>query len=128
MTVALCQCIRCERYLARNRAADGTDPQLCVHCTEIENRGMFDDLKIPPGIPLARIRGTLQDPIAIEVLALLVEECGEVAQRVGKINRWGWEADFEGRRSDTSSRSSSATSSRTWCSPTSTGSSASTKS
>jgi hypothetical protein len=48
------------------------------------------------GIPLAEIRGTLTDPKDLELLALLAEECSEVIQRVCKIIRWGWKADFHG--------------------------------
>ncbi len=77
--------MRCEKYLTQNRVEFSSNPkhQCCeACCTE--------------GIPLAKIRGGLQDPLSIETLALMAEECGEVVQRIGKILRWGWEADFEG--------------------------------
>lgn len=90
--VARCQCITCERYLTRNRAQDGSDPQVCVECRD---NGLFRDLA-GPGIPLAKIRGTLTDALDLEVLALIAEECSEVVQRIGKTIRWGWDADFDG--------------------------------
>ncbi len=84
MTVALCQCIKCARYLARNRLDDNTwINNVCELCAN-------------GGIPLAQIRGTLSDPLSIELLALLSEECGETTQRNSKIMRWGWDANFEG--------------------------------
>ena len=82
---ALCQCIRCFKYLAQNRLDDGSFLGNC--CTECAG---------PNALPLAVLRGGMQDPVALELLALLTEECGETSQRVGKILRWGWEADFEG--------------------------------
>ncbi len=81
---AKCQCLRCLRYLAQNRLEDeSVANNYCSEC-------------YVGGLPLAKIRGTLTAPLDLEVLALLVEEGGEVAQRVGKITRWGWEADFAG--------------------------------
>jgi hypothetical protein len=77
---ALCQCVGCLKYLATNRT-----PTTTQHCTECGG-----------SMPLASIRGTLTDPLSIECLALISEECAEVQQRIGKILRWGWDADFEG--------------------------------
>lgn len=82
---ALCQCVKCERYLAHNRLDDTSYLNSC--CVECAG---------PSAIPLAKIRGTLQGPRSLEVLALLSEECAEVIQRKEKITRWGWDADFEG--------------------------------
>lgn len=82
---ALCQCTRCFKYLARNRDpnSESRHKHECAEC-------------LPKGIPLAQLRGTLVDPKMIELLALLAEECAEVTQRIMKIFRWGWDADFEG--------------------------------
>lgn len=95
---ALCQCLKCHRYLATNRLDGGS--WLNNHCVECTGSG---------GLPLATLRGTLTDPNTLEILALISEECaeiveaadiskaaGRVIQRVNKIIRWGWEADFEG--------------------------------
>ncbi len=87
---ALCQCVRCLRYLAVNRTADTTAPQLCVDCHP------YSDGSGDVGIPLAEIRGPLTVPLDAEVIALVDEEAGEVIQRSGKIRRWGWKADFGG--------------------------------
>lgn len=82
---ALYQCIKYKRYLAKNRLNDASWlNNCCVECVG------------PGGLPLAKLRGTLTDELSLEVLALLAEECAEVTQRVGKIVRWGWDADFEG--------------------------------
>jgi NTP pyrophosphatase (non-canonical NTP hydrolase) len=79
----LCQCTNCLRYLARDRLNDASFiNNMCEECAR-------------NGIPLADI-GTLTDPAAIELLALLAEECAEVTQRAMKIMRWGWRADFQG--------------------------------
>lgn len=80
---ALCQCVQCGKYLAINRPDDNK----WVHdaCTRCGGE-----------MPLAELRGTLTDPRMIEGLAILSEECAEVQQRIGKILRWGWDADFEG--------------------------------
>lgn len=97
--LGLCQCARCERYLARNRDSNGHAPQMCVECYAILNENV-QKLGGPPcaetGIPLARIRAACTDPLSVELLGFMTEECGEVNQRIGKILRWGWEADFEG--------------------------------
>lgn len=84
--IALCQCTKCLRYFARNRdpSSDYVIDHRCEECFPQQ------------GIPLAKIRGTLTDPLSLEILALLGEECAEVQQRNGKIVRWGWDADFEG--------------------------------
>jgi NTP pyrophosphatase (non-canonical NTP hydrolase) len=91
--IARCQCISCRRYLARDRAADGTDPQVCEECHDSSMilRGSR------PGIPLARIRGPEGlSWVQLELLGLVTEECGEVQQRVGKLIRWGPDADYAG--------------------------------
>ena len=82
---ALCQCTKCLRYLAQDRLDDASFiNNMCVECTT-------------NGIPLAKIRGPEGlTPAQIELLGLLTEECGEVSQRVGKILRWGLDADFHG--------------------------------
>lgn len=78
--VAACQCSRCEKYLTYNKAKGD---ELCERCH-------------PEGIPLAKIRGTLTKEVDRECLDLLAEECAETIQRISKIGRWGWDADFEG--------------------------------
>ena len=96
--VALCQCLNCHKYLAENRLGDGA--WLNNNCTECAGSG---------GLRLADIRGTLTNPKMLEVLSLISEECAEVIeaadiskaaarviQRVSKIIRFGWEADFDG--------------------------------
>lgn len=93
---ALCQCTRCERYLTRNRTEFTF--QICEACA-VELGKVVDMPSGEPiieGIPLAKIRGTLTDPLKLELLSLLGEECGEVVQRKEKIVRWGLDADFEG--------------------------------
>lgn len=93
--VSLHQCLECERYLQVPRDATGLDPQTCAECRA--RWGVFDDAPQIPGIPLATIRGPESlTPTQVELLGLLTEECGEVSQRVGKILRWGFDADFEG--------------------------------
>lgn len=87
------------RYLASDRDVDGFGPQACEECMETENHRRWaeghGDLGL--GIPLAKIRGPEGlGPLSVELLGLLVEECGEVGQRVGKVLRWGWDADFAG--------------------------------
>jgi len=80
---ALCQCTKCLRYLAQDRLDDGSFiNNMCAECTT-------------NGIPLSQI-ATLTDPAALELVALLAEECAEVTQRAGKIIRWGWSADHRG--------------------------------
>jgi NTP pyrophosphatase (non-canonical NTP hydrolase) len=90
----------CERYLTRDRAPDGSDPQVCEECRERTNMFLPAQIKLGPGIPLAQIRGPLTEPLDVEVLALLNEECGEIAQRISKVFRWGWHADFAGTTQD----------------------------
>lgn len=89
---ALCQCMGCLKYLALNRDPQATSirDRNCEECVERLVPGMGG------GLPLAILRATLTDPLSVELLGLLTEECGEVSQRIGKILRWGWEADFEG--------------------------------
>jgi hypothetical protein len=95
--LALCRCKECERYLSKERAADGSEPQFCVDCqaNAYYTQGMWSDQ--PDGLPLAKIRGPENlTPLQIEQLGLFTEEAGEVSQRVGKILRWGLDADFDG--------------------------------
>lgn len=78
------QCIRCRRYLTQSRLNDASWINNC--CAEC----------VTNGIPLARVRATLSDPLSHECLSVLAEECSEVIQRKEKIVRWGWDADYEG--------------------------------
>lgn len=80
---AKCQCTKCLKYVARDRevSLDERD-HLCTECGG--------------NLPLAQLRKALADPLSVELLGLMTEECGEVSQRIGKIMRWGWDADFEG--------------------------------
>lgn len=80
---AKCQCVECMKYVARDREVS-LDPK-DHRCTECGGN-----------LPLAALRKSLSDPLSVELLGLLTEECGEVSQRIGKIMRWGWDADFEG--------------------------------
>lgn len=96
--VAKCQCVVCERYLAHDRDDAGEGPQTeeCISRTNA-TRAFMGYPGLGPGIPLADIRGPESLPLRdVELLGLLIEECGEVAQRVGKLLRWGWKADFAG--------------------------------
>lgn len=88
---ARCQCTRCYRYLTENWRGNAEKDweHMCAECHP-------GTLYRPPGIPLATLRGTITDPLSLEVLSLLDEECHETGQRINKIIRWGWEADFEG--------------------------------
>lgn len=93
---AACQCTRCERYLTKNRTAYSW--QICEACA-VETGKVVDMPNGEPvieGIPLAVLRGTLTDPLQLELLSLVSEECAEVIQRKEKIVRWGFDADFEG--------------------------------
>lgn len=82
--MALCQCLKCGCYLATSRNPLDMIPE--NHwCTECGG-----------SCRIAVIRGTLVDPLQVELLALLDEEGHEVGQRIGKILRWGFDADFEG--------------------------------
>lgn len=81
---ALCQCSVCGKYLVRDRHGTSRHNNECRECLPNE------------GIPLAEIRGTLTTPLDLELLGLMAEECAEVIQRIGKIIRWGWSADFHG--------------------------------
>lgn len=111
---ALCQCLLCHKYMSRDR--DGF-ADLCTRPKHAEGpcngyprsncpghlTWRISEAKheccetcVDGGIPLAKIRGTLVDPKDLELLALLSEECAEVVQRVSKIIRWGWSADFHG--------------------------------
>lgn len=67
----------------------GREQQECVECWPGGDFGS-------PGIPLARVRGTLTDPLKLEALAILDEEGHEIGQRCCKIIRWGFDADFQG--------------------------------
>lgn len=82
---ALCQCVRCHKYLTHNRDpnSESRHKHECREC-------------LPEGLPLAEVREALSDPLSVELLGLATEECGKVSQRIGKIFRWGWDADFEG--------------------------------
>lgn len=80
---APCQCVKCLSYLCDNWLPDA--PELyktCVSCGGFCRR--------------ATIRGTLTVPLDVEVLSVLDEEFHEAGQRVNKVFRWGWDADFEG--------------------------------
>lgn len=81
---APCQCLKCHKYVARDRDPqdDSWDGSCCTECGG--------------GLPLAKLRAALADPLSVELVGLMTEECGEVSQRIGKILRWGWDADFEG--------------------------------
>lgn len=97
--VALCQCTQCLRYLARNRDPESTlaNAHRCEECYPGTPTVMDECGAYAPGIPLADIRGSESlPPLQHEVLALVSEECAEVIQRVAKIVRWGFHADFEG--------------------------------
>lgn len=84
LRVARCQCVKCERYLAKNRLDDATYVNnMCEECC----RG---------GLRLAKLREVLTDPAQLEVLAFVIEEGCETGQRAAKILRWGMDADFEG--------------------------------
>jgi hypothetical protein len=82
--------------MARERAHDGSDPQVCEECRDETNSRMPAHLRQGPGIPLAKVRAALTEPLDVEVTALLNEECAETGQRISKIQRWGWDADFAG--------------------------------
>lgn len=92
---AACLCAECKRYLARDRVPG---EELCAEC-------------VHTGVPLAVVREPITDPRSVEALALVGEEASEViteavallsrssagvVKRVGKLLRWGWEADHQG--------------------------------
>lgn len=49
MTITRRQCLNCHRFMIRDRAADGSDPQVCVECRATS--GMLS-ASTAPGIPL----------------------------------------------------------------------------
>jgi hypothetical protein len=49
VTVTRRQCLNCHRFMIRDRAADGSDPQVCVECRA--TAGMLS-ASAAPGIPL----------------------------------------------------------------------------
>ncbi len=80
---ASCQCVGCLRYLAASWEKDADILyKTCVDCGGFCRR--------------AAIRDTLTNPLDLELLSVLDEECHETGQRKDKIIRWGWQADFEG--------------------------------
>ena len=83
MTYALCQCKECGKYLTRDRSPD-------------DHVGQCEECAPGHGYPLAKLRGTLTDPLRLELLSLLSEEGAEIIQRKEKIVRWGLDADFQG--------------------------------
>lgn len=81
-TVNRDQCLNCRREILRERARDGSGPQVCVECGPADaflGRGHGD------GIPLAY---PISDDIR-EILQLLTEEAAEAIQAASKIQRFG---------------------------------------